>query len=52
MSDRVRPMLKLEDSMPDQDPGARRRFLRCLAASIGALGVAGCDRLSKSEWFP
>jgi len=52
MSDRVRPMLKLEDSMPDQDPGARRRFLRGLAASIGALGVAGCDRLSQSEWFP
>ena len=38
--------------MPDQDPGARRRFLRGLAASIGALGVAGCDRLSQSEWFP
>jgi DMSO/TMAO reductase YedYZ molybdopterin-dependent catalytic subunit len=52
MSDRGRPMLKLEDSMPDQDPGARRRFLRGLAASIGALGVAGCDRLSQSEWFP
>jgi len=52
MSDRVRPRLKLEDSMPDQDPGARRRFLRGLAASIGALGVAGCDRLSQSEWFP
>ncbi|HEX6136696.1 MAG TPA: molybdopterin-binding protein [Casimicrobiaceae bacterium] len=31
---------------------ARRRFLRGIAASLGALGVAGCDRLSQSEWFP
>jgi DMSO/TMAO reductase YedYZ molybdopterin-dependent catalytic subunit len=42
----------MEDPMPVNDPGARRRFLRGLAASIGALGVAGCDRLSQSEWFP
>ena len=38
--------------MPDVDRGARRRFLGRLAASVGALGVAGCDRLSQSEWFP
>ena len=31
---------------------SRRRFLSRLAASIGALGVAGCDRLSQSDWFP
>jgi DMSO/TMAO reductase YedYZ molybdopterin-dependent catalytic subunit len=30
----------------------RRRFLSRLAASLGALGVAGCDRLSQSDWFP
>ena len=38
--------------MIDRDGGARRRFLRGVAASLGALGVAGCDRLSQSEWFP
>ena len=38
--------------MTDIDRGARRRFLGRIAASIGALGVAGCDRLSQSEWFP
>src|SRR3954470_10948627 len=38
--------------MHDDNASARRRFLRGLAASIGALGVAGCDRLSQSEWFP
>ena len=38
--------------MIDRDGGARRRFLRRVAASLGALGVAGCDRLSQSEWFP
>jgi DMSO/TMAO reductase YedYZ molybdopterin-dependent catalytic subunit len=30
----------------------RRRFLTRLLGSIGALSVAGCDRLSQSEWFP
>ena len=38
--------------MTDIDRGARRRFLGRLAASLGAVGVAGCDRLSQSEWFP
>jgi DMSO/TMAO reductase YedYZ molybdopterin-dependent catalytic subunit len=30
----------------------RRRFLGRLAAWGGALAVAGCDRLSQSQWFP
>ena len=38
--------------MNDVDRGARRRFLARIAAAVGALGVAGCDRLSQSEWFP
>ena len=38
--------------MNDVDRGARRRFLARTAAAMGALGVAGCDRLSQSEWFP
>jgi len=38
--------------MNDVDRGARRRFLARIAAAAGALGVAGCDRLSQSEWFP
>jgi DMSO/TMAO reductase YedYZ molybdopterin-dependent catalytic subunit len=47
-----RSMHRMESGMTDIDRGARRRFLGRLAASIGALGVAGCDRLSQSEWFP
>jgi len=38
--------------MNDVDRGARRRFLARIAAAAGALGVAGCDRLSQSGWFP
>jgi DMSO/TMAO reductase YedYZ molybdopterin-dependent catalytic subunit len=38
--------------MNDADRFARRRFLARIAAAVGALGVAGCDRLSQSEWFP
>jgi DMSO/TMAO reductase YedYZ molybdopterin-dependent catalytic subunit len=38
--------------MTDIDRGARRRFLGRVAASLGALCLAGCDRLSQSEWFP
>ena len=38
--------------MNEVNPGARRRFLARVAAAAGALGVAGCDRLSQSEWFP
>lgn len=38
--------------MAGPDPGARRRFLRRLLAIVGSLGLAGCDRLSRSAWFP
>jgi DMSO/TMAO reductase YedYZ molybdopterin-dependent catalytic subunit len=38
--------------MNEVNRGARRRFLARIAAAAGALGVAGCDRLSQSEWFP
>jgi len=31
---------------------ARRRFLARVVASLSALGVAGCDRLSQTDWFP
>jgi DMSO/TMAO reductase YedYZ molybdopterin-dependent catalytic subunit len=37
--------------MNESDRDARRRFLRGLAASLGALGVAGCDRLSQNDTF-
>ena len=37
--------------MNDMRDGARRRFLGRIAASLGALGVAGCDRLSQIETF-
>jgi DMSO/TMAO reductase YedYZ molybdopterin-dependent catalytic subunit len=30
----------------------RRRFLHRALASIGAIALAGCQRLSTSEWFP
>lgn len=42
----------LENRVNDIDAGARRRFLGRIAASLGALGLAGCDRLSQSDWFP
>jgi DMSO/TMAO reductase YedYZ molybdopterin-dependent catalytic subunit len=32
--------------------GARRRALGRAAAALGATLLAGCDRLSMSEWFP
>lgn len=42
--------------MNDRDPSramrGRRLFLARIGAALGALGVAGCDRLSQSEWFP
>ena len=38
--------------MNDLNRGGRRRFLGRIAASVGALGVAGCDRLSQTGWFP
>ncbi|HEV2221264.1 MAG TPA: molybdopterin-binding protein [Casimicrobiaceae bacterium] len=38
--------------MTDIDRGTRRRFLGRFAASLGAAGLAGCDRLSQTDWFP
>ena len=38
--------------MNDVDHGSRRRFLGRAAASVAALAVAGCDRLSQTDWFP
>jgi DMSO/TMAO reductase YedYZ molybdopterin-dependent catalytic subunit len=37
--------------MNEFEANARRRFLGRIAASLGALGVAGCDRLSQSDSF-
>jgi DMSO/TMAO reductase YedYZ molybdopterin-dependent catalytic subunit len=37
--------------MNDRTPDARRRFLQRAAAAAGTLLVAGCERLSHSEWF-
>ena len=31
---------------------ARRRFLGRMFAAAGTLALAGCERLSKSDWFP
>ena len=33
-------------------PTSRRRFFRRTFAAAGALALAGCQRLSQSEWFP
>ena len=33
-------------------PVGRRRFLLGTAQAAGMLLLAGCDNLSKSEWFP
>ena len=38
--------------MADRERAARRRFLGRAGAALAALGVAGCDRLSQTEWFP
>jgi DMSO/TMAO reductase YedYZ molybdopterin-dependent catalytic subunit len=38
--------------MADREGAARRRFLGRAGAAFAALGVAGCDRLSQTEWFP
>jgi DMSO/TMAO reductase YedYZ molybdopterin-dependent catalytic subunit len=38
--------------MADRERAARRRFLGRAGAAFAALGVAGCDRLSQTEWFP
>ena len=36
----------------NETPDGRRRFLARTAAAAGTLLVAGCERLSHSEWFP
>ena len=41
-----------ENRVKAVEPGARRRFLGRIGASLAALGLGGCDRLSQSEWFP
>src|SRR5450432_898121 len=33
-------------------PNDRRRFVLRLGAGFAALVTAGCEKLSKSEWFP
>ena len=33
-------------------PLARRRFLTRTVAAAGALALAGCERLSHTDWFP
>ena len=38
--------------MADREGAARRRFLGRAGAALATLGVAGCDRLSQTEWFP
>lgn len=37
--------------MPKIEPG-RRQFLGRMLATSGSLLLAGCDRLSQTEWFP
>jgi len=34
------------------DHQSRRRFLARTFAAVGALALGGCERLSRSEWFP
>jgi DMSO/TMAO reductase YedYZ molybdopterin-dependent catalytic subunit len=38
--------------MIDDRARLRRRFLRRVGAGAGALLLAGCDSLSRSDWFP
>lgn len=38
--------------MNDRVTRSRRRFLARVFAGAGALALAGCERLSESEWFP
>ena len=61
MNDRKRGIERSRIAMIDSKAGERaraspqsprRRFLAGMVASVGAFTVAGCDRLSQSEWFP
>ena len=36
----------------DKIEPARRRFFTRTIAAVGALALAGCQRLSASDWFP
>src|ERR1700694_5391379 len=38
--------------MRPSQPLLRRQFLARAAAGAGALALAGCDALSRTEWFP
>ena len=38
--------------MSRENPGSRRRFITRLLAATGLAPLAGCDRLSRTEWFP
>ena len=38
--------------MADRTFSRRRRFLRDVLGSASALALAGCDRLSGTDWFP
>ena len=38
--------------MRRREGAGRRRFLGRLGATLAAFGVAGCDRLSQTDWFP
>ncbi|RJF96972.1 molybdopterin-binding protein [Noviherbaspirillum cavernae] len=41
----------MKKSDPSNDPARRKFLLRALAA-CGSVLLAGCDRLSRTEWFP
>src|SRR5258708_26063251 len=38
--------------MNEWTPSSRRRFLARALTATGALLLAGCERLSESQWFP
>jgi DMSO/TMAO reductase YedYZ molybdopterin-dependent catalytic subunit len=42
----------MADDPRDIRATGRRRFLGRVGASLAALSVAGCDRLSQTQWFP
>lgn len=42
----------MADDPHDIRATGRRRFLGRVGASLAALSVAGCDRLSQTQWFP
>ena len=42
----MRPKFRLRKRLP------RRAFLQGAAAAASTLALAGCDNLSRTEWFP